>query len=80
MNLIKPSGIGNVYNDIELRLNTFGVLGIADNSGDDIFNLSISGSVMESINNSGDPLNMHVETSASGVDEMILHTKGHFQA
>jgi len=79
MNLIKPSGIGNVYNDIELRLNTFGVLGIADNSGDDIFNLSISGSVMESINNSGDPLNMHVETSASGVDEMILHTKGHFQ-
>ena len=77
MNLIKPSGMGNVYNDIELR--TFGILGIADNSGDDIFNLSVSGSLMDSINNSGDPLNMHVETSSSGVDEMILHTKGHFQ-
>ena len=58
MNLIKPSGMGNVYNDIELR--TFGILGIADNSGDDIFNLSVSGSLMDSINNSGDPLNMHV--------------------
>ena len=81
MNLIKPSGMGNVYNDIELRLNTFGVLGISDTDSTSDFNfpLHVSGSPIGSINNSGDPLGLFVEVVDSGVDELNLFTKGHFQ-
>jgi len=81
MNLIKPSGMGNVYNDIELRLNTFGVLGISDTDSTSDFNLPlhVSGSPIGSINNSGDPLGLFIEVVDSGVDELNLFTKGHFQ-
>lgn len=81
MNLIKPMGKGNVYNDIELRLNTFGVLGISDTDSTSDFNLPlhVSGSPIGSINNSGDPLGLYCELADSGVDEINLFTKGHFQ-
>ena len=81
MNLIKPAGKGNVYNDIELRLNTFGVLGISDTDSTSDFNLPlhVSGSPIGSINNSGDPLGLYYEVADSGVDELNLFTKGHFQ-
>ena len=81
MNLIKPAGKGNVYNDIELRLNTFVVLGISDTDSTSDFNLPlhVSGSPIGSINNSGDPLGLYYEVADSGVDELNLFTKGHFQ-
>ena len=60
---------------------TFGVLGISDTDSTSDFNLPlhVSGSPIGSINNSGDPLGLFVEVVDSGVDELNLFTKGHFQ-